>query len=233
MDCLRVEWDETSHPILNGLWHAAQGNHDTVSEWLRRWTRNPLGSARKGSNPLAVARLRIHFCRDTCVVGPTAVGAAKRPSQSGSMRCWTCARMQSVPPSAPTKTASVRRKCWRPAPQLPGCSRFAHLAPNVVVARLVVLRFGLRAWVPSFGFQTRPPYDIHATASRDPHMRCCIAHPTTLFSSPVGAIGLTATCLGRLLACAETGGGDERTRACVRAHTYGYRPREKTRRSAR
>ena len=25
-----------------------------VAEWLRRWTRNPLGSARRGSNPLAV-----------------------------------------------------------------------------------------------------------------------------------------------------------------------------------
>ena len=30
-------------------------SHDTVSERLRRWTRNPLGSARRGSNPLAVA----------------------------------------------------------------------------------------------------------------------------------------------------------------------------------
>ena len=29
-------------------------NHDSVSEWLRRWTRNPLGSARAGSNPAAV-----------------------------------------------------------------------------------------------------------------------------------------------------------------------------------
>ena len=28
--------------------------HDTASEWLRRWTRNPLGSARRGSNPLGV-----------------------------------------------------------------------------------------------------------------------------------------------------------------------------------
>ena len=28
--------------------------HDTVSEWLRRWTRNPLGFARKGSNPFGV-----------------------------------------------------------------------------------------------------------------------------------------------------------------------------------
>jgi hypothetical protein len=27
---------------------------DSVSEWLRRWIRNPLGSARRGSNPLAV-----------------------------------------------------------------------------------------------------------------------------------------------------------------------------------
>ena len=27
---------------------------DTVSEWLRRWTRNPLGSARKGPNPFGV-----------------------------------------------------------------------------------------------------------------------------------------------------------------------------------
>ena len=30
---------------------------DTLSEWLRRWTRNPVGSARKGSNPLGVALL--------------------------------------------------------------------------------------------------------------------------------------------------------------------------------
>ena len=29
-------------------------DHDNVSERLRRWTRNPLGSARRGSNPLAV-----------------------------------------------------------------------------------------------------------------------------------------------------------------------------------
>ena len=29
-------------------------SQDTVSEWLRRWTRNPLGSARRGSNPLGV-----------------------------------------------------------------------------------------------------------------------------------------------------------------------------------
>ena len=27
---------------------------DTVSEWLRSWTRNPMGFARRGSNPLGV-----------------------------------------------------------------------------------------------------------------------------------------------------------------------------------
>ena len=32
-----------------------QMQQDTLSEWLRRWTRNPLGSARKGSNLLGVA----------------------------------------------------------------------------------------------------------------------------------------------------------------------------------
>ena len=43
---------------------------DTVSEWLRRWTRNPLGFARRGSNPLGVAFAlvmpELHFEKDTC-----------------------------------------------------------------------------------------------------------------------------------------------------------------------
>ncbi len=34
---------------------AADTCNDIVSERLRRWTRNPLGSARRGSNPLGVA----------------------------------------------------------------------------------------------------------------------------------------------------------------------------------
>ena len=28
------------------------GTYAVVAEWLRRWTRNPLGSARTGSNPV-------------------------------------------------------------------------------------------------------------------------------------------------------------------------------------
>ena len=36
---------------------------DTVSERLRRWTRNPLGSARRGSNPLGVVSLDLFASR--------------------------------------------------------------------------------------------------------------------------------------------------------------------------
>ena len=32
----------------------AQRKRDEVAEWLRRWTANPLGSARVGSNPILV-----------------------------------------------------------------------------------------------------------------------------------------------------------------------------------
>ena len=34
--------------------------HDAVAEWLRRWTANPLGSARVGSNPICVVNI-FHF----------------------------------------------------------------------------------------------------------------------------------------------------------------------------
>ena len=35
--------------------------NDGVAEWLRRWTANPLGSARVGSNPIPVGILFKHF----------------------------------------------------------------------------------------------------------------------------------------------------------------------------
>ena len=31
-------------------------SNDQMSEWLRRWTANPLGSARAGSNPVLVVK---------------------------------------------------------------------------------------------------------------------------------------------------------------------------------
>ena len=35
--------------------------HDSVSERLRRWTRNPLGSARKGLNPVRFRAVKIEL----------------------------------------------------------------------------------------------------------------------------------------------------------------------------
>ncbi len=49
--CLLFFCRRRLHMILATVDHLQQ---DSVSEWLRRWTRNPLGSARRGSNPLAV-----------------------------------------------------------------------------------------------------------------------------------------------------------------------------------
>ena len=48
LDVDSVDWCY-SQPLSRCIAHT-----DTVSEWLRRWTRNPLGSARRGSNPLGV-----------------------------------------------------------------------------------------------------------------------------------------------------------------------------------
>ena len=47
----------------------AHRKHDTVSERLRRWTRNPLGSARRGSNPLGVVLSRRMQRRSSCFGG--------------------------------------------------------------------------------------------------------------------------------------------------------------------
>ena len=35
-------------------------NQDEVAEWLRRWTANPLGSPRVGSNPILVDYMFLH-----------------------------------------------------------------------------------------------------------------------------------------------------------------------------
>ena len=43
----------------------AHATTDTVSERLRRWTRNPLGSARRGSNP-SVSIFYSYICSVDC-----------------------------------------------------------------------------------------------------------------------------------------------------------------------
>ena len=68
--------------------------HDTVSERLRRWTRNPLGSARRGSNPLGVVLSHRHL--SACAVQST------RPVENCYLGCaWRCLRglMDKTPPS--------------------------------------------------------------------------------------------------------------------------------------
>ena len=70
------------HIILNRCLHSISlgkfNNHtfeqlfqqDEVAEWLRRWTANPLGSARVGSNPILVVYfLIVSTCTDMHIQG--------------------------------------------------------------------------------------------------------------------------------------------------------------------
>lgn len=59
-----------SNPISGVLWEFLRfmvmsyvdttSKLDEVAEWLRRWTANPLGSARVGSNPILVVSILLH-----------------------------------------------------------------------------------------------------------------------------------------------------------------------------
>ena len=44
--------EEPNYKYYKCLYHAEP--EDEVAEWLRRWTANPLGPARVGSNPILV-----------------------------------------------------------------------------------------------------------------------------------------------------------------------------------
>jgi hypothetical protein len=72
--------------------------HDTVSEWLRRWTRNPLGSARRGSNPLGVD-VAASVPQYVCVISYKHVSRQLR-------RCGPCCNNQRTQESA-TKRRSI------------------------------------------------------------------------------------------------------------------------------
>ena len=50
-------------------------DRDEVAEWLRRWTANPLGNARVGSNPILV-----EFCRLCCIMANPSNYQADDPS---------------------------------------------------------------------------------------------------------------------------------------------------------
>ena len=96
--------------------------HDTVSERLRRWTRNPLGSARRGSNPLAVARRR---CAQpppppACAPAHEPVRHARggrhvrvQPHHSHAARHASCVRRHTTEPSPGARMGggAMRREC--------------------------------------------------------------------------------------------------------------------------
>ena len=54
---------------------------DEVAEWLRRWTANPLGSARVGSNPILVEEFFRHIFSKSDRPGETICAADGEPFQ--------------------------------------------------------------------------------------------------------------------------------------------------------
>ena len=86
-----VQADIFTASIVNAL----SLDHDSVSERLRRWTRNPLGSARRGSNPLAVVSqcYRGSTTFKTERTDPLRIGALKgfQASEVSGRACMHCA----------------------------------------------------------------------------------------------------------------------------------------------
>ena len=56
--CARAIPPKLFHKPTPGMCQQQVCNHDTVSERLRKWTRNPLGSARRRTDPLGVVLSR-------------------------------------------------------------------------------------------------------------------------------------------------------------------------------
>ena len=82
---------------------------DSVSEWLRRWTRNPLGSARRGSNPLAVAS-------STCLMAsPKSI----KPARPALLRCFPRPSPPSATPRYPFLPAAAAAPGPRPSRPTP------------------------------------------------------------------------------------------------------------------
>ena len=82
-----------------GWWAVKLVWHDSVTEWLRWWTRNPLGSARRGSNPLAVA-----FCFQAAIVQFLCL---TRPHLCGSC-LWSTHQQQEAPKAKQSGMEKIR-----------------------------------------------------------------------------------------------------------------------------
>ena len=80
MGFLVLEALHTARGTLVCVGVTLRSTKDTVSEWLRRWTRIPLGSARRGSNPLAVASNQTPLQLKS--------SAARLPAAAPCVRAW-------------------------------------------------------------------------------------------------------------------------------------------------
>ena len=95
----------THHCAMEQGDQVAMSFNDTVSEWLRRWTRNPLGSAREGSNPFGVA-----FSRRV-VAQPDAAESSRRGRKSRNTTVWPSGLRRQT-------QVLVEQSAWVRTPQL-------------------------------------------------------------------------------------------------------------------
>ena len=64
--CFTINFDNNgvSERMFNR--NVGEGYDDEVAEWLRRWTANPMGSARVGSNPILVVTIFLSLKFSNC-----------------------------------------------------------------------------------------------------------------------------------------------------------------------
>ena len=78
---------------------------DSVAERQRRWTRNPLGSVRRGSNPLGVACCILHELGSSLLEAPSSL-MESLPAMALAFN--TSRKPAEVGPAAPTPRHCVR-----------------------------------------------------------------------------------------------------------------------------
>ena len=91
------------HALENFFVRRDRARQDEVAEWLRRWTANPLCSARVGSNPILVGVQSFSFSLFERVTFATRVCSRE------------CTNMSLVPPERDTPTKATRN-FTRPLP---------------------------------------------------------------------------------------------------------------------
>lgn len=68
MECWKIDFLQMKVTHLGIYDKKTKDCAAVVAEWLRRWTRNPLGSARTGSNPVDCEKIFSHKCASYCII---------------------------------------------------------------------------------------------------------------------------------------------------------------------